>query len=172
MEEVWEDIPGYLGFYASNLGGIKNGLTGKIRKFSLSHGYHVVNLDNIRNQFVHRLIALTFLPNPENKPQVDHIDGNPLNNNLNNLRWATVEEQAVNKCKRKNVGNNPHWSKYKGVIWDKEKNKWQWNLKFKGIWHRGRCETELEAGKAYHNKAKEVCGEWYRGQPEFPELEE
>lgn len=46
---------------------------------------------------VHRLIALTFLDNPKNKPTVDHIDRNPKNNNLSNLRWATYSEQNKNQ---------------------------------------------------------------------------
>ena len=46
---------------------------------------------------LHRLLALHFIPNPENKSTVDHIDRNPLNNSLSNLRWATQSEQQENK---------------------------------------------------------------------------
>lgn len=104
MEEVWKDIPGFEGYYqASNLGRIKS--LGTITKYrpqekvlklaTTSLWYkrvHIGHAANRRTWGVHRLIAITFIPNPDNKPQVNHIDGNPSNNRVENLEWCTAKE--------------------------------------------------------------------------------
>lgn len=59
-------------------------------------GYRTVGY-NYKRYSVHRLVAETFIPNPENKPEVDHIDRNPSNNNVSNLRWVTVRENNNNR---------------------------------------------------------------------------
>ena len=94
--------------------------TGKsaIRKQSISkNGYmRVILSDNGKNKtyFVHRLVAAAFIPNPENKPCIDHIDGNRANNHADNLRWVTVKENQNNPItKSKWIGKkaNPHHEK-------------------------------------------------------------
>ena len=63
-------------------------------------GYHKLNLTNINKKqtkcCVHRLLALQWISNPDNKPQIDHIDRNPSNNSLTNLRWVTHKENMNN----------------------------------------------------------------------------
>ena len=96
MVEKWKDIPGYEGLYqASNLGKIRNEKTRNILSGGIKRGYKEVILikDNKRKyKLVHRLIALTYIPNNSNKPQVNHKDGNKLNNNVDNLEWCTRSE--------------------------------------------------------------------------------
>lgn len=91
------DIPGYEGLYAATKDGqIWSYKRNKFMKASLnSSGYLKVNLtkDGIPyTHYVHRLVAETFIPNPDNLPQINHLDENKLNNELSNLTWCTARE--------------------------------------------------------------------------------
>lgn len=94
MVEVFKDVKGYIGLYqVSNLGNVKGLKNNKLLSQKTSKcGYKEVNLFKDRKGksiTVHRLVAQTFIPNPDNKPQVNHIDGNKENNTVSNLEWIT-----------------------------------------------------------------------------------
>ena len=101
MEEIWKDIINYEGKYeVSNLGRVRslsyNG-TGEIKLLkpgTNKRGYKRVGLcknGKTKHYYVHRLVAITFIPNPDDLSIVNHKDENPANNNVNNLEWCTSE---------------------------------------------------------------------------------
>jgi hypothetical protein len=117
MEE-WRDIPGYEGLYqASNMGWIKS-LVGRkeriLKPVMHSNGYMRVSLyidKKLQQKYIHRLVAETFLANPQNKSEVNHLDGNKTNNHVENLEWATSSENKEHAYK---TGLYPRSKKYKG----------------------------------------------------------
>lgn len=91
MDEVWKPIVGHERYQASTLGRIKN-IKGEISKLCYHRqGYLRVMVDG-KARMVHRLIAMTFIPNPENKKTVNHINANKEDNRVENLEWATQSE--------------------------------------------------------------------------------
>ena len=96
MEE-WKKIKGFEKYSVSNMGNVRNDKTGRILKPHIStSGYHQIMMGRKTvPQYVHRLVAIAFINNPENKCEVDHIDGNKINNTLNNLRWVTKSENRM-----------------------------------------------------------------------------
>lgn len=96
MKELWKDIPNYEGIYqVSNFGNVRN--KEKIISQFNNKGYMCVSLykSTRKNLRVHRLVAEVFIENPDNKREVNHIDGNKRNNKVTNLEWVTSRENKI-----------------------------------------------------------------------------
>lgn len=96
-DEIWRETPYCSDYLVSNFGRAKSFKNGKakILKPNIRSGYLSVQLSKDgkqKNFVVHRLVAQAFIPNPEGKPEVNHIDGHPLNDYVGNLEWATQSE--------------------------------------------------------------------------------
>ena len=94
---IWKQIPGFPKYEASIYGEIRNFKTKDELKLNPVGGYNMVGIygDHERVQCkVNRLIALTFIPNPDNLPVVDHIDNNKINDHVLNLRWMTYSQNS------------------------------------------------------------------------------
>lgn len=110
QEEIWKDIKGYEGFYqVSNLGKVrsfprrgtyKTIYILKPRKTHKGYLQVILTKNNKPKSFsIHRLVAKTFISNLNNYPQVNHIDGNKLNNCVDNLEWCTNEHNMKEACR-------------------------------------------------------------------------
>jgi hypothetical protein len=87
------------GYYVSSLGRFKNKKGVIMSNYKPHHSGYIYLRVNIKKYALHRLIAQTFIPNIENKPFVNHIDGNKLNNSVNNLEWCTCSENNLHNFK-------------------------------------------------------------------------
>ena len=158
--EIWVPIKDNWNYFISNKGRVKHyrGRECKVWTHGTT-GYCEVWL-NGKTYKLHRLLAQAFIPNPMNKPEVDHIDGNKQNNCLSNLRWATRAENMRNKKKRKD-----NTSDYTGVSFHKASGKWRAQIYVNGKnKHLGSFHTKEEAAAVYEEAAKEAFGEFYRSQ--------
>ena len=169
MDEEWRDIPNYPGYQASNLGRIrstKNKEIKVLKQFEKLYGYYKVNLfiNGVSNTMsVHRLVLMSFNGLPMKGEECDHINRNPSDNRIENLRWVTRSQNALNK---KPYG----FSKYKGVstitesrerldgsIYTRKRIIAQ--IKINGKNKRiGSFKTEEEAHEAYKKAFKECYG--------------
>lgn len=90
-------IKDYPNYSINEKGEVKNKYSKILKPRTAGRGYycyHLRNENGVKNEYIHRLVAKTFIPNPNNLPQVDHIDGDKSNNNVSNLRWVSNYENA------------------------------------------------------------------------------
>lgn len=128
MEEIWKDIPGYDGIYqVSNFGNVRSFKCNKIKLLKPlidKNGYYLVRLSNNGKQTsykIHQLVAITFLNHIPNghKIVINHIDKNPLNNNVKNLEIVTQRYNL--SCHKTDCG----------IYWYKNTNKWNSRITIK-----------------------------------------
>lgn len=124
-----------------------------LRQYYDKYGYLYVALNGVKHK-VHRLVAEAFIPNPENKPEVDHADRNRTNNHVSNLKWATPKENS----------NNPNTISHLKAIGERYKTEYGKKIRDKfGNEYISIIEASRQTGKSrssiqYH--LKENTGEW------------
>ena len=160
MEELYRMIEGYEKYEISNFGNVRNKKTGKVLSPSVNgKGYYNVDFYNNgtrKNHKVHRLVAEAFIPNHDNKACVDHIDNNKLNNHVENLRWATISENGMNRKMSKNNS-----SSVKGIYFHRRSKKWEVQITINKVRiYLGRYHTLEEAKAVRQAKAFEMFGEY------------
>ncbi len=155
--ENWRSVNLYLNYEVSSVGRVRNVNTGRILRPSLDGGYYKVYLyidGKGKKHLLHRIVACEFIENLENKPCVDHCDGDKTNNCVSNLRWATKSENGMNQKPQRHTS-----SKFKGVIFDKKRHKWRASIMIdRKQKHLGCFDHENEAAQRYNEEAIKLFG--------------
>jgi len=108
--EIWNKIEGYENYEVSTFGNVRNIKTNNLLRLSKKGNYYYIGLtDKNKNRKlfrVHRLVCMTFIPNPDNKTEVNHKDKNGLNNNVINVEWNSHQENCIHRSKGVKNSNN------------------------------------------------------------------
>jgi hypothetical protein len=153
-------------YSVSNFGRLRNNETNKILKGSKnSDGYMIFDyrVKGVRyHKKIHRFVAMAFIPNPDDKEFVDHIDNNRTNNNAYNLRWCTNQENGRNRCVNSNKIIGTKGVYFRNDMKDTENNKnWRAIIMHNGVSiNLGSFKTKEEATIARMKKATELFGEF------------
>lgn len=167
---IWKNVPEYEQYEISNLGKVRSKKSMKVlRPFSRNGGYQTITLckkGKTKHFAVHRLVAQLFIPNPDNKPQVNHINGCKLINTACNLEWVSCSENHIHayktglkdpsKCGPKIGNNKGSSSKYMYVTHFKNEreDKYQATLTEKGF-----TRSKSFSVKKYGDRAEILAAE-------------
>ena len=150
-------IEGFDDYEVDTDGNIYNSLGKRLKPGLGNHGYLLVGLMKNGKQHtknVHRLVAQTFIDNPNDKDCVDHIDNDKTNNSVYNLRWATHQENHYNRS----ISSN-NTSGVKGVTWNRRAKKWQSQIMINGkLYNLGYFDDIEDAKRVRQLKAQQFFG--------------
>lgn len=150
MNEEWKDIEGFENWQISNTGHVKS--PNKVLKpFFDQRKYYMVDLGKTKR--IHRLVAEHFIPNPEGKPQVNHIDGDKTNNHVSNLEWCTNQENMTYACEAGLYSKN----RAKGAANGNSKLQREEVIKMKEILKQPKRPSYKAIGKLFNVTASTVC---------------
>jgi len=165
-DEIWKEISGFSNYEISNIGNIKNKNTQKMLNPCIKSGYLCLSLQYgtgvQKSVKIHRLVGINFIDNPENKETINHKNHNRLDNNVDNLEWATTTEQNIHKrkCKKETqelVSSRALWRINKDTD---EKIEFYETIKFASQWvfdNKLTSVTEFNNGNNIKTKICAVC---------------
>ncbi len=159
MQEEFRKIKDHQLYSVSNVGNVRNDKTGKMLKQGLSpDDYKTVRLrgedEKYISKYVHRLVAIAFIPNVLNKSEVDHINNDGKDNRVQNLRWSSHQENCFNRGMY-----SLNTSGTKGVSFHKKSNKWQAVISVNGKQkHLGTFTNKEDAIKTRYEEAVKQFG--------------